>query len=333
MGIPKHKVILKKSKADVLLLNSNNDNFYYLTGLSQEGVIGLFDDKITLVGSFLHKRPPEKFQYRGFSDRKSLVSFLKEKLKDRVVGVDFSSISKTRFEKIKNISNKCVNIHPFLKKKRAIKDKQEIKKIKKACEISGDAFDFVKKKMNPEMKEGEVKKLIKKYFIERDVDESFDPIVANKQHAAVPHYKGNGKLNKEGVLVDLGCFYKKYCSDLTRMFSFTINGNDKKRFEQLKNVRDEIFEKIRPGVKISDIQKIADKRLGKMNHSVMHGIGITVHDFPRKKKTKIKENMVFSIEPAVYGKTYGMRIENVIWVKNKKNKFLSKPQESIIDLS
>jgi Xaa-Pro aminopeptidase len=51
-----------------------------------------------------------------------------------------------------------------------------------------------------------------------------------------------------------------------------------------------------------------------MVHSVLHSIGIEVHE-PVPKV--LKENMVICIEPAIYTKKFGIRIENVILIKKK----------------
>ena len=58
------------------------------------------------------------------------------------------------------------------------------------------------------------------------------------------------------------------------------------------------------------------KKLGRderfFTHALGHGLGIEVHEKPwisKNSKDILKENMIFTIEPAVYKKN-GLRIEN-----------------------
>jgi Xaa-Pro aminopeptidase len=60
--------------------------------------------------------------------------------------------------------------------------------------------------------------------------------------------------------------------------------------------------------------------LPKMIHSIGHGIGLQVHEFPRfnkKYKDKIRQS-TFTIEPAVYFKDFGVRYEETVYYDNRK---------------
>jgi Xaa-Pro aminopeptidase len=55
-------------------------------------------------------------------------------------------------------------------------------------------------------------------------------------------------------------------------------------------------------------------------HSLGHGVGYEIHEFPTLSKRceeKLKENMVFTVEPGVYfDGQYGIRIEDTVVMKN-----------------
>ena len=83
----------------------------------------------------------------------------------------------------------------------------------------------------------------------------------------------------------------------------------------------------------SKIDKRARKFLKKSNldyaHGTGHGVGffLNVHEGPQSiskiNKVKIKEGMILSNEPGFYKKDhFGIRIENLVFVKKSKNKIL-----------
>jgi Xaa-Pro aminopeptidase len=71
-------------------------------------------------------------------------------------------------------------------------------------------------------------------------------------------------------------------------------------------------------------------------HSVGHGIGLLVHESPHisiSSKEKLKENMIFSVEPGVYiPGTGGIRIEDLVLIKNGKPQLISHARRNIIEL-
>lgn len=318
--------LLEESGAEVVLVNSSDTNFYYLTGMEKGSMALLGEEKIIIASSLSEKE--KGFNWKSFNKRKNMVEFLKKKLKGKRVGLNFSQISKKWFDKISNFCKECVDISSVLNEKRSVKTKKEIKQIEKACKIAEGCFGYLKDNIELGMKEEDVKREIKKYFLDNNVEQSFEPIVAFGKGASVPHYNGNQKIKKGRLLVDLGCKYNHYCSDLTKMFSFV----EEERFEEMKRARNEIINFIEPGKRIEDVQNKANELLGKMDHSIMHGVGLEVHDFPKDKKTELKENMVFSLEPAVYENDFGMRLEDMLIIKKEKNRVISSPQKSIINL-
>ena len=57
-------------------------------------------------------------------------------------------------------------------------------------------------------------------------------------------------------------------------------------------------------------------------HSLGHGIGVKVHEFPTlspRTNIELKDGMVFSIEPGVYLEgEFGVRIEDTVTLQNGK---------------
>ena len=154
-------------------------------------------------------------------------------------------------------------------------------------------------------------------------DRSFKTIAAFGRNTSVPHHaSGTAKLqNGMPVLLDFGCKYGGYCSDMTRTFCF---GKPDAEFKQAYTAVLEAHMAAAEGIRAGQTGKQADALARDVlagygcdkffTHSLGHGIGINIHEYPTlgpRSEHILEENMVFSIEPGVYfeGK-FGIRIED-----------------------
>ena len=167
---------------------------------------------------------------------------------------------------------------------------------------------------------------------------SFPTISGTGPNGAIIHYKADKKSNrllKKGdvYLVDSGGQYLFATTDVTRTLSLGVKSPKIK----------EIFTRVLKGhiaVASYDLKKdsngdkidqVARKPLRDVNldypHGTGHGVGsfLNVHEGPqgisRGNKVKFQEGMITSNEPGFYKKNhFGIRIENLIYVKKIKNK-------------
>ena len=118
---------------------------------------------------------------------------------------------------------------------------------------------------------------------------------------------------------------------MTRTFLF---GDDKKHEEFKKAyacvlaAQLKVLDELKAGMTGGDGDKIARDYLeahgyGKyFTHSLGHGIGLKIHEFPsirRGGEEVLADGMVFSDEPGVYvAGEYGIRIEDTVTMKNGK---------------
>ena len=167
---------------------------------------------------------------------------------------------------------------------------------------------------------------------------SFPTISGTGPNGAIIHYKADKKSNrrlKKGdvYLVDSGGQYLYGTTDVTRTLSLDVNKPE---------IR-EIFTRVLKGhIAVSSyklnhlsngdkIDRVARKPLRDINldypHGTGHGVGyfLNVHEGPqgisKGNMVKFKEGMITSNEPGFYKKNhFGIRIENLIYVKKIKNK-------------
>ncbi|HIQ51210.1 MAG TPA: M24 family metallopeptidase, partial [Nautiliaceae bacterium] len=95
---------------------------------------------------------------------------------------------------------------------------------------------------------------------------------------------------------------------------------------------------IEVGKDICEIDKVAREIISKAGyeeyfvHSLGHGVGLDIHEWPyinSRNKMKIKEGMVFTIEPGIYiPNEFGVRTEDMVMVTlDGKIKVLSEEGE------
>ena len=171
---------------------------------------------------------------------------------------------------------------------------------------------------------------------------SFDTIAGSGKNGAIIHYRANKKncrtIEKKDIfLCDSGGQYKYGTTDVTRTICFSKPSNHIKNIFTyvLKGhiaVATTNLEKDNIGKKI-DLR--ARKYLKQNNldyaHGTGHGVGffLNVHEGPQSiskiNQVKIKEGMILSNEPGYYKKDrFGIRIENLIYVKKSDKKFFLK---------
>lgn len=228
---------------------------------------------------------------------------------------------------------------------RIIKSDLEIKHIKEACGIADQSFEFILTKLKSGVTEKEISHLLINFFKSKNADLSFPPIVAFGENSSVPHHEsGNTKLSKNQiVLLDFGVKINNYCSDMTRTVFFgKADPKFRKIYNTVLNSQKKAIDKIKPNLKTSIIDKAArDYIIGKnfpdIIHAVGHGIGIEVHEAPSISPTsidKIKNGMVFSVEPGIYILGYGgVRIEDLILVRNGFAELISLSKKGIIEIN
>ncbi len=320
MKIKEFQSYLKEKNIDLALFFNNerikDSNFTYFTQIPSSadvnGTLVIPSSKNPyLLVSILELNIAKRFSI--IKDVKELKS-LKE-IKGKVIGLNYNCIALNQLKNIKKeIKSKFIDISEKVLELRSKKTEEEINLLKKSCEISSSimkkAIDFC----NSNKTEIDVKEFIEDEIKKLKIESSFAPIVASNKNSSNPHHISENKKLKGFTIIDLGVKYKNYCSDITR--TVYIGNPSKKEISDYNKVLKVQENSINSEeIKVSKLFLKAKKVLGKdFIHSLGHGVGIEIHENPNlreKSKEKLKDNMVYSIEPGIYNK-YGIRIEDVI---------------------
>lgn len=229
---------------------------------------------------------------------------------------------------------------------RMIKTEDEILSIKKAEDITSEVFEEILEYIRPGVKDTDIAIEIEYRLKKKGASKtSFDTIVAVGENTCKPHaVLQNVKIKEEDiVLMDFGCIYNGYCSDMTRTIFVGNISDEMKSVYNIVNKAGEIARNIiKENVKCIDVDKSARDFIKKngygnnFKHSLGHSLGLFIHEkpvFSPSSKDVLKENMVLSVEPGIYlDGRFGIRIEDIIEVKKDGYINLTKARKDLIVL-
>ena len=401
--LPKNSVLLipgantQYRNADSAYAFRQDSNFYYLSGFCEPDSLMAIINNDDGINSVIFVPPKDKLKEIWDGHRAGPIGAVKEFLFDKAYdnseidnmmpeilfgcdqvlypigkknGFDQKVIDWTTEASSKDRHSKSINIldaSSTIGNARLIKDDHEISLIKKACDISAEAHIEAMKNVKNAESEQSIESLYVYEFSKRGGRfPAYTPIVAGGENACVLHYiENNKKLNKnELLLVDAGCEYEMYASDITR--TYPISGKfSKEQLEIYKIVLDAMnaaIDKVKDGNNIMEPQQISEKiitnglvELGLLHgdpedlhkkgafkdfymHKIGHWLGLDVHDAGDYMEgddfMKFKPGMITTIEPGIYisrsmdvddkWKGIGIRIEDDILVTKDGNENLTK---------
>ena len=278
-----------------------------------------------------------------YNGLESIKDYLSQNRIDTVY-LDYERTTLSEYETYKALGVELKDGTALLRDARAIKTKQELDNITKACEIIQKVYHDAIKTVKKGMTETELRDTIERLMVEYGASgPSFESIVAFGANGAVPHHETGDTVleNDTSILVDIGCKYNGYCSDITRMAFF---GTPDKKFldayDAVLTANKKAIELASSGMKTDEVDKIArdiltERGYGKyFTHSLGHGVGIEIHEFPwvaPKKSAELKDGMVFTDEPGVYfDGEFGIRIEDTVTLVDGKVKRLYNDDKELI---
>ena len=247
--------------------------------------------------------------------------------------------------------------HPFtlvpltdvVERLRQLKDADELEKLRQAEHIGDLAFKAIVPFIAAHYKEGLTENAIT-LELERIMRQngasgvSFNAIVATGAKSSLCHAQpGEEKLQAGDFLVmDFGCIYKGYCSDMTR--TLVIGQPSEKHLEIYNTVLKAqlaALAAIKPGLKGKDVDAVARNIIAEagygdyFGHGLGHSVGLDIHENPRfsmAEENVIEEGMVLTVEPGIYLPGFGgVRIEDMVVVtKDGYENFTHSPKELIV---
>jgi Xaa-Pro aminopeptidase len=343
-------------------------HFYYLTGLGNEaGAAVLFDPSAEnpkrRIVLFLKPLNIEKERWDGY--REEIASPLKSRTGfETVMRTDSLSLMLTGaarrtkklcclhafsvfpapvsqdLEAYRKVSERVpgvsitdgVNLVPSM---RAIKSPAELGLMRRAVEITTQGFATMVKQIRPGVNEQAISRLLEQSYLNAGASGlAYGNIVGSGLNATVLHYHDNDQVLKKGdlMVVDSGCDYDNYASDVTRTYPVSGKYTSEQRdvYELVLAAQLAAIKASRAGSTMTEVDLAARNVIEKAGegdafiHSTGHQLGIQVHD--ATPDGPLKPGMVITIEPGLYypARKLGVRIEDDILITSKGNEVLTR---------
>ncbi|QSX79535.1 aminopeptidase P N-terminal domain-containing protein [Agrilutibacter solisilvae] len=220
----------------------------------------------------------------------------------------------------------------LLDEMRLFKDRDELRLMQRAADISVRAHEAAMRAVRAGMHEYELHAQVERVFREHDAEPAYGSIVGAGANACILHYRANNARVRDGdlVLLDAGAEYRGYAADITR--TFPANGRFSREQRALHDLvlsaQQAALAQARPGVAYEEGHTAAVATLtegllrlgllkGKLErniadghyrrfyrHKTGHWLGLDVHDVGEYRfdgdSRLLEPGMVFTIEPGLY---------------------------------
>lgn len=262
------------------------------------------------------------------------------------------------------------DLSPILGSKRLIKSNDEIERMRQACIISGKAHECLMQQVKNKTHEYQLSSLFRDVCFQSGSEHlAYESIVASGENACILHYRTcrDEFSQNDLILVDAGCEWQGYASDITRTFPVSGQFSSAQRdiYAIVLDAQKAVIDMIKPGVAFDSLQRKANEVMSQgikdsgmlaktpytikdlFFHGVSHWLGRDVHDpcpylDENNQPMKLAAGMVLTVEPGLYIASHldhmpasfrglGIRIEDDVLVTKDGSDVLSKDCCKTID--
>ncbi|MEA5597787.1 aminopeptidase P N-terminal domain-containing protein [Rivularia sp. UHCC 0363] len=228
------------------------------------------------------------------------------------------------------IQDTCTILHGM----RLVKSESELELMRKAADIAVEAHNLALEMAKPGVYEYEIQAEMERIFRKRGgLGPAYPSIVASGANSCILHYIENNRQMQDGdlLLIDAGCSYNYYNSDITRTFPVggKFTAEQKILYELVLSAQKQAIAQIKPGnaynlihdtalrvlvegmVELGILKGEVDKLIEEEKykpyymHRTGHWLGLDVHDVGVYQHGKdnpliLQPGQVLTVEPGIY---------------------------------
>lgn len=333
----------------------NPSNIFYLSGYTGEGCLLLSSKGLALLTDFRYteqaeKQAPDFTVHMTHQDRtaEDIVAELCAGWQLDTLLYEDDILTVRAFAKYQEALSAVQwrGLGDTLQKLRQVKDEGELALIRKACQITGEAFERLLPHIQEGVKEKELAALLEYDMRSHGADGiAFSSIVAAGANGSLPHaVPGDAKLKKgDMITLDFGAKVGGYCADMTRTVALGEPSPEMRRVYQVVQEAQRLAqETVKAGVACREVDAAARDYInsqgyeGRFGHGLGHSLGIDIHENPRcnaYSEAVLLEGQLMTVEPGVYLPGIGgVRIENTVVVTQDGCIPLTTPTRELIIL-
>jgi Xaa-Pro aminopeptidase len=220
---------------------------------------------------------------------------------------------------------------------RQVKDADEIRRLRRASDISAEGHRQAMRQARAGMWEYELEAIVEYQFRKGGAERlGYPSIVGSGINSTILHYDLSRRQTQPGevVLIDAGAEFGYYSTDITRTFPIDGRFTDRQRaiYDLVLGAEQAAMDSVRPGRTIAELNTIARNYIRDHSnglcgavtcdtyfiHGLSHWVGMEVHDVG-PYFVPLLPGMTFSIEPGIYlpEEGLGVRVEDVILVTDQ----------------
>ena len=348
--------LLRLGPKTAVVVHDPSNMFYLTEGYTGEGLVFLSRERRVIVTDFRYTEQAER-QAPGFE----VLMTEKERTANQIVAelvqaggitelkAETNYLSVDSYEKLRAAVGEevgCVSLNQAPQKLRQVKTPTEILMIRKACDITSEAFRAILPKIREGMTEKELQIELDFTMLRLGSEcNAFDTIIASGENGSLPHAIPGDRVIRKGdmITMDFGAKVGRYCADMTRTVALGQPSDEMRRiYETVLRAQTLCEDALAAGKNCFDIDKLARDIIdakgyaGRFGHGLGHSVGIDIHEEPRLSpacQEILKAGVVITVEPGVYVPGLGgVRIEDTCLVKENGCEALTTADKQLIIL-
>ena len=348
--------LLRLGPAAAVAVHDPSNMFYLTEGYTGEGVVYISRTRRFVITDFRYTEQAER-QAPGFTtvmweSGKNHNQWLAQLCREDGISelkVETNYLSVDSFEKLQAAVGEeitCVPLSGAPQTLRQVKTPSEIVAMRKAADITSEAFLAILPKIREGMSEKELQIELDFTMLRLGADgNAFSTIIASGENGSLPHaVPGPRKLRRgDMITMDFGAKVGGYCSDMTRTVALGQPSDEMKRvYETVLRAQTMCRDALMAGKVCADIDRLArdyiDARgyAGRFGHGLGHSVGIDIHEDPRLSQRcddVLKPGVVITVEPGIYLPGLGgVRIEDTCLVKENESVPLTSSERQLLIL-